>query len=224
MVFGGPFSTMKLHEGLAISRDPRMIIGSYEEEVHEVINEVISSGPTNVIDIGSAYGYYAVGLAIKIANTKVIAFEAVEENHWTQLAELARINGVCGKITQRGLCTSRELAETCVENAFVLCDCEGAEEDILDLVEVPVLRSCRILIELHEFHRPHVVGTLVDRFKQTHVVRMIEEKRRDPSLYRIVKQLPPRWRSVALEETKWICKEPLLRTTTWLRFMLLTPK
>jgi hypothetical protein len=79
MVFGGPFSTMKLDAALALGRDPRFIVGSYEQEVHDVVNDVIASAPANVIDIGSAYGYYAVGFATKIANTRITAFEAVEE-------------------------------------------------------------------------------------------------------------------------------------------------
>ena len=224
MVFSGPFSTMKLVSGLAVARDPRMIVGSYEQEVHEVINEVISQGPASIIDIGAAHGYYAVGLALKISDTKVVAFETVEQDHWAQLAELARINDVGHKIIQRGLCTPTALAETCVAESFVLCDCEGAEEDLLDPINVPTLRSCRMLIELHEFHRPRLVPILVDRFKESHKVLIIEERPRDPAMYRILKQLPSLWRSVAIEEAKWICDMPPLRTTTWLRFMLLTPR
>jgi len=224
MVFSGPFATMKLESGLALGRDPRMIVGSYELEIHEVINEVISRAPVNIIDIGAAYGYYAVGLALKVSATRVVAFEAVEEKHWRQLSELASLNGVGSKIIQRGLCTPGALAEFCVPKSFVLSDCEGAEEDLLDPVAVPALRSCTVLIELHEFHRPRVVPLLVDRFKESHAVRIIEERSRDPSLYRILKQLPSHWRSVAIEEAKWISEASKPRTTTSLRFMLLTPR
>src|SRR5262249_4441337 len=104
MVFGGPFSTMKLVRGSALAADPRMIVGSYEEEIHELLNDIIVSAPTNIIDIGAAYGYYAVGLAIKIAKARVVAFEAIEEPHWSELAALAELNGVDGRIVQRGLC------------------------------------------------------------------------------------------------------------------------
>ncbi len=223
MVFSGPFSTMKLDEGLTLGRDPRMIVGSYEQEIHDVINDVITSAPANIIDIGSAYGYYAVGFALKIAETKVTAFEAVEEPHWRQLAQLAALNGVADKIVQRDLCTPAELADACAEGSFVLSDCEGAEEHLCDPIRIPALTSCKLLIELHEFASHRLVATLSSRFRQSHDIRIIEEGRRDPSLYRILKQLPRGWRSVAIEEAKWIGDQPP-RTTTWLRFMQLTPK
>jgi len=223
MVFGGPFSTMNLTDHLALAWDPRIIVGSYEEEVHQVINDVICMAPANIIDIGAAFGYYAVGLALKIANTTVTAFEAVEYPHWQQVAELARINGVSGKIIQRGVCTAEELARACTRESFILCDCEGGEVDILDPLEIPALKSCKILVELHEFNRPNLVPTLVSRFRDSHEIKIIEEADRNPSRYRILRTLPRSWRSVAIQETKWIPNKSS-RTTTWLRFMLLDPK
>jgi hypothetical protein len=223
MIFGGPFSTMKLAENLDLAWDPKMVVGSYEEEVHDVINDVICSAPAQIIDIGSAFGYYAVGFALKIANTKVIAFEAVEDPHWLQLSDLARINGVSDKIVQRGLCTPEELATTCTPESFILCDCEGAEVDILDPAKIPALASCKMLVELHEFNGPNIIATLIARFGDSHEIRIIEEADRNPSRYRILKKLPASWRSVAIQETKWIPSKSS-RTTTWLRFMLLNPK
>jgi hypothetical protein len=223
MVFSGPFATMKLQDNFTLARDPRCIIGCYEQEVHDVINDVICSAPCTVIDIGAAFGYYAVGLALKMTGSDVIAFEEVEEPHWGQLRELAMLNGVSDRVTQLGRCTVQELKRTCPENAFVLCDCEGGEECLLDPGQVPSLETCRILTELHEFHRPSLVGTLVTRFKESHNIRLIEGGERNPSAIRILKKLPQRWRSVAMEEAKWVGDRPP-RTSTSLRFMWLTPK
>lgn len=223
MVFGGPFSTMKLAENLDLAWDPRIIVGSYEQEVHESINEVICTAPAHIINVGAAFGYYAVGFALKIADTKVTAFEAVEDRHWQQLNDLARMNGVSTKIVQRGFCTAADLRATCTPQSFILCDCEGGEIDILDPLGIPALRSCKILCELHEFHRPNLVATLISRFRDSHNIRIIEEAERNPSRYRILNRLPRAWRSVAMQETKWILNSSS-RTVTWLRFMLLTPK
>lgn len=223
MVFGGPFSTMQLSENLELSWDPRVVVGSYEEEVHGIVNDVICMAPAQIIDIGAAFGYYAVGFALKVANCTVTAFEAVEDPHWQQLAELARINGVGSKIVQRGFCTAAELAKACSPGSFILCDCEGGEEDILQPQEIPTLGSCKILLELHEFNRPNLVATLIQRFRDSHNIRIIEETDRNPNRYRILKKLPRSWRSIAIEEAKWIPRKSA-RTTTWLRFMLLDPK
>lgn len=223
MVFGGPFSTMKLAENLDLASDPKIIVGCYEEEVQAIINDVICTAPAHIIDIGAAFGYYAVGFALKIANTSVVAFEAVENLHWQQLSELARINGVSSKIVQRGPCTAEELAKTCTPGSFILCDCEGGELDILDPARTPALASCKMLVELHEFNAPNIIGTLISRFRDSHEIKIIEEADRNPSRYRILKTLPREWRSVAVQETKWIPSKSS-RTTTWLRFMLLNPK
>ncbi len=222
-VYAGPFSAMRLADNLKLSVDPKFIVGSYEEEAHEIINDVICAAPENIVDIGSSFGYYAVGFALKIADTHVTAFEAQETPYWQQLAVLARINGVSGKITQRGFCTTAELEKVVKPNSFILCDCEGAEEDLLDPVEIPALRSSKILVELHEMHRPNVMGTLVSRFRSSHQIRIIEERERNPDRYRILKNLPSRWQAVAMEETRWVPR-PNLPMTTWLRFMLLEPK
>jgi hypothetical protein len=223
MVFSGPFASMKLVEGSSLSHDPRIILGSYEQEVHDVMNQVIADAPAHIVDIGAAYGYYAVGLAVKIANATVTAFEAVEEEHWGELAALAELNKVSHKINQRGACTPAEFAKVCTEDTFILSDCEGAELELCDPAAVPALKSCKMLIELHEFHKPRLVATLVQRFRSSHSIKMIEEERRDPSRYRILKRIPAGWRSTAVEEAKWI-GDGAQRTTTCLRFMLLTPK
>jgi hypothetical protein len=223
MVFGGPFATMKLDSNLALGRDPRFIVGSYEQEVHDVINDVIVAAPINIVDIGSAFGYYAVGFAAKIAHTRITAFEAVEEPHWRQLRDLARLNGVSEKIVQRGLCTPSDLEEVCSAGSFILSDCEGAEEQLCDPRRISALGSCTMLIELHEFNATQLVATLVERFRHSHNIRIIEEAPRDPSLYRILKRLPPSWRPIAIEEAKWAGDTPPYMAT-WLRFLFLTPK
>jgi predicted O-methyltransferase YrrM len=221
-VFAGPFAGMTLPANIAVSGDPKYILGSYEEELHDVLNQIICMAPAHIIDIGAAGGYYAVGLAMKIANTTVTAFEAVEEPHWAQLAELASSNGVSRKIIQRGLCTADELAKSCRPDSFILCDCEGAEEDILQPLVTPALASCTMLVELHEFYRPAVVGTLIDRFRESHAIRIIDGSGRDPSRYLALKRFSSRWQSKAIEDVRWI--QTSSRIVFAARYMLLTPK
>jgi hypothetical protein len=222
-VFGGPFSPMLLPDSSALCSNPQFIIGSYEEEVQDVINDIICKAPAQIIDIGASSGYYAVGFATKIANTTVTAFEAVEDPYWQQLADLARINGVGSKIIQRGLCTAEELAKTCNPKSFILCDCEGCEEDILQPILIPALESCTMLVELHEFYRPNLIGTLINRFRNSHAIRIIERTGRNPSRYFLLKKLPQSWRSIAVEDVRWIQRESS-RIHFGARFMLLTPK
>lgn len=223
MVFAGPFATMKLTDNIELWEDPRIIAGSYEEEVHGVINDVICRAPQDVIVIGAAFGYYAVGFALKIAGATVTAFEAVEDPCWNELAELARINGVGDRIVQRGLCTAEELEKVCRPNSFVICDCEGAEEDILLPCKVRALESCTMLVELHECYRPRLMPTLVERFHKSHKITMIEEGDRNPARYRILKELPRAWQSIAVEENRWMPGKSS-QIPVALRFMVCEPK
>jgi hypothetical protein len=46
-VFAGPFATMSLPANTALSADPKYILGAYEEELHDVINQVICMAPAH---------------------------------------------------------------------------------------------------------------------------------------------------------------------------------
>lgn len=51
------------------------ILGSYEEELHEVVEEIIARSPAVVVDIGAAEGYYAIGFARRLPKTTVFAID-----------------------------------------------------------------------------------------------------------------------------------------------------
>ena len=51
------------------------LIGSYEEEVHPIIEEIIRRRYSIVVNIGCAEGYYAVGFALRIPDAIVYAFD-----------------------------------------------------------------------------------------------------------------------------------------------------
>src|SRR5262249_14170280 len=70
---GGPFAGMdyvtEATEGALIPR----LLGTYESELHPYILAFARMGPEAVIDVGSAEGYYAVGLARLMPGTVVHA-------------------------------------------------------------------------------------------------------------------------------------------------------
>jgi hypothetical protein len=223
MVYAGPFAAMRISPDLFISQELRMIVGSYEEELHGVVNEVICAAPENIINIGSNLGYYSVGFALKIANTVVTAFESQQDPCWGQAALLAEINGVSHKILQRGVCTAEELSDACLPGSFVLCDCEGAEVDILDPAIVPALRTSKMVVEVHEFYRKDVLACLVSRFRNSHRIRIVEETVRDANRYRVLRALPKRWRNVAIQEARWVPGDRKDTILTSIRFLVLDP-
>jgi hypothetical protein len=64
------------------------VLGSYELELHDAVETGIASEPSRVLNIGAAEGHYAVGLAMRVRTTHVVAFEAQTGQH-ALLAEIA---------------------------------------------------------------------------------------------------------------------------------------
>jgi hypothetical protein len=202
-VYSGPFSGMKLEPGSFLTRRPMWATGCYEQEIEQALLEIIAKPPRRVIDLGSAYGYYSVGFATQIADAQIVAFEA-DESIWLDAAKLADANGVRDRIEQRGLCTVSDLAAVGIPDSAVLCDCEGAEIELLVPDQLEFLKSSRIICEIHEFYREGATRTLISRFQQTHDIRVIIEQARNPAQFRVLDGLSPTEKWLAVRETKHI--------------------
>lgn len=219
VVYSGPFAEMKLVPNSFLTTRPIWTVGCYEQEIDEALCDLITNPPKKIIDIGSAHGFYMVGLATQIHDIPIIGFEADEKPHWLEARKLAELNNVSDRITQYGYCDTKSLDLVLDEGSAILCDCEGGELDILDPAACPKLKYCRILCELHDFYRPGVTGTLVNRFKNSHHIKLILEQKRDPSQFRILDGLTDSERILSTKESKHI---PKGRTAA--RFLWLLPK
>src|SRR5271165_2199287 len=51
------------------------LLGFYEEELHDAVEEAIAGNPDLVLNVGCAEGFYAVGLARRLPESRVIAFD-----------------------------------------------------------------------------------------------------------------------------------------------------
>ncbi|MGI8462547.1 MAG: glycosyltransferase [Solirubrobacterales bacterium] len=178
-VSSGPFAGMRYPRSAVLhwpDLGPRLA-GTYEAELHPVVEEIVAGEPALIVNIGAGEGYYAVGLAQRCRGTAVIAYEA-DPYDAQALNELAAANGVAGQIEARGFCDVEGLAEIGAQGAVVICDCEGAEADLVDLERVSWLRGARLLIEAHESYRPGLTEELEERLAATHEVERIEPAKR----------------------------------------------
>jgi hypothetical protein len=219
-IFGGPFAGMKLHPESGLCREPNIILGSYESELHDLINRIIASPPGCIVDIGTSHGLYVVGLALYIADTPIVGFELREEL-WPQIRQLASTNQVSDRINVFGECTKEGLNRVLKPGGFVICDCEGAELELLDPAVVTELRSATICCELHDFLRSRVTPTLVSRFKGTHKIEILCETPRYVDGYRILRKFPKEVRHIICDETRHRSTPFMLASG---RFMVLTPR
>jgi hypothetical protein len=177
-VQSGPFrGTQYLRDGHAES-GPK-ILGTYEAEFGSVVEEIVAGGYAHAVNIGAAEGYYAVGLLSRMAGLRVTAFEALDDER-RRMAELAKLNGVEGRLAAHGICDAALLQGSIRdgERTLVLMDIEGGERDVLDPVRIPALRGCDILVELHDCYYPGISDQLRARFESSHHITAVSARPR----------------------------------------------
>jgi hypothetical protein len=159
------------------------ILGSYEQELHPLVESLIARGYSTIVNIGAAEGYYAVGLAIRVPQATVYAFEA-DPSSAGQLAALAAANAVADRVITRGLCTAADLtALPLTGRPLIISDCEGAEVTLLDPRAVPALTMCDILLEFHPLRAADPYALFRERFAATHEIEIIDVQPRNPGAY-----------------------------------------
>jgi len=182
VVQGGPFAGLKYVDQSVGSALLPKLIGSYEAELHRIIEQLPACQYTTIVNIGCGEGYYAVGLARLLPSVQVIAFDTAEQAQALCRA-LAELNGVAERVSVRGECTIKGLRELCRPHTLVLCDCEGAELTLLEPQAVPGLAHCDVLVELHDFLTPSISSQIGERFAATHEVEILPHGGRNPADY-----------------------------------------
>jgi hypothetical protein len=200
VVQGGPFRGMK-YVADTPSTSLAQLVGCYEAELHLPLRTVIESRPTVIIDIGCAEGYYAVGLARELPDCTVFAFD-IDVRAQKLCRELALLNGVGDRVIVGAECSPAELERRLAPGAFVFCDCEGGERDLLDPAQAPNLRSANILVELHDhvFVDFNLTEAILARFKPTHEITLISQATRKAADYPSIADFLPGDQSLCLFE------------------------
>ena len=98
----GPFAGMRYPaaESVGSALFPKLL-GSYEQELHPWVERLCHNHYTEVVDVGCAEGYYAVGLALRLPGARVYAFD-VSPHAMRRCADMARLNGVLDRVTIGG--------------------------------------------------------------------------------------------------------------------------
>jgi hypothetical protein len=125
-VHAGPFVGMRYVDASIGSCFIPKLLGTYERELACRVEWICRKQPKLVIDVGAAEGYYAIGLAFRIPQARVVAFE-LDETGQSALSAMARLNGVADRLTVRGRCEPQGLAAALEGDLapVVICDVEG---------------------------------------------------------------------------------------------------
>ncbi len=160
----GPFAGLRLDlDALPVHIAPKLL-GTYEDELHEAVEVLIARRPAQVLNVGCAEGYYAIGLARRLPDARVHAFDA-DPKARAATSRNAALNGVADRVTVHGV-LHHDAFESFLrqDTTLVIMDCEGAEADLLDPARVPSLARVDVLVELHPSavptHPGHPVGPL----------------------------------------------------------------
>jgi len=176
-VRSGPFAGMNYVVNAAEGALLPRLLGVYERELHPDLLAFAAARVNQVIDIGCAEGYYAVGLARLIPDVTVNAYD-IDETARRRCGLLAEANGVADRVIVRGEFRGEDF-ETFRDKGQILVfiDAEGFEDDILRPDLYPALAGFNLIVETHPGHRPGVTERLMERFAATH-----EVKRLNPSI------------------------------------------
>jgi hypothetical protein len=72
----GPFKGMHFTTRSVSAGWSPKLLGCYEEEVQPLLERVLNRGYRQIVNIGAAEGYYAVGLALRIPDAEVWVFDS----------------------------------------------------------------------------------------------------------------------------------------------------
>lgn len=199
-VQAGPFAGLQFPDWGLTSVDgysPK-VIGCYERELHAAVEDAIAAAPPVVVNVGSAEGYYAVGLARRLPTARVIAYDT-DADRIERLGTIAELNGV--RVEARANAADHaSLREDLVPGALLVVDCDGPEADLLAPAEIPVLADCRLIVEVHDLIVPGTSERLRTAFEPTHSIERIRTEQRWAKDYPELGDLPYVTKELAINE------------------------
>jgi hypothetical protein len=180
-ILGGPFKGMRYPVRAAEGARSARLLGAYEASLSPVLERIIARRVPQIVDIGCAEGYYAVGLALRLPGSTIHAHDT-DPAARALVARLAAENGVTDRVRVGGEMDHAALSICAAAETVVICDIEGAEDGLLDPASAPALLEADILVEVHEGPRPGLTDRIAARFAATHHVTRIGRRLDDSAL------------------------------------------
>jgi hypothetical protein len=157
----GPFRGMRYtRSAVSTHHATPNLLGTYERQLYPLLLEAAGRCDM-VIDIGSAEGYFAVGLA-RLTGRPVVAFD-VNSMERQNVGKMAELNQVSHLVTVSDWCVSAKLVDLVRgKRALVFCDIDGGEFSLFNSEAIEALSGCDVFIELHG--TPEENRSLTERF------------------------------------------------------------
>jgi hypothetical protein len=180
----GPFQGMQYLEHSYWNLYYPKLLGTYEQELSAHIEQMILQEPPLIINVGAGEGYFAVGIARRLPNSQVVAFEATASER-DRLARMCALNGVEGQVCIRATCEPQLLGQAMSQSLspYVICDVEGYEDQLLRPEQLTNVEGATFLVEVHEFTKPSLRQELLARFQKTHLCELVWPQPRTTQQY-----------------------------------------
>lgn len=187
------------------------LMGVYEDELHASIESAIAAKPDIVINVGCAEGYYAIGAKLR-TNAEVVAVDLEQ-----RALDICMSNASANKTNLEKYTTSMTAQELQVRiqdrtRPWLILDCEGYEEELLDIDTCTALIRSMILVETHDVFRPGITDRIKQKFDASHDITLITQQTKDPYQFA--------WTHTLSDCDKWaLIHEGRPVTSTWLWMM-----
>ena len=200
---------------------PRLL-GTYESELHPYLRIFAQNELDDILVIGCAEGYYAVGLARLMPGVRVHAFDR-EQAARSACEQLAIANAVEDRVFIGGEFSPQDFEAFAGHRVLVVVDIEGAEEDILQPALSPSLSNMNLIVETHDLYRPGVLGRLIERFQATHDIKQVDQQPKNCVLPDWLQDLSHLDQLLAVWEwrarpTPWLVMTPFSSSTRVIHF------
>ena len=174
-VLHGPFEGMIYPEFRSFGSSlVSKILGCYEKELHPLFERIKNNDYSSIVDIGSAEGYYAIGLARLFPTAEVFAFDT-NADALDFCQKMAQANGVEDRLETGGFCTTERLKNLNLGNkALIVSDCEGFEKELFTGQLVDSLSAHDFLVEVHDYIDIEISKNLRQVFSKTHDIVSIQ--------------------------------------------------
>jgi hypothetical protein len=212
VVRNGPFAGMRYPSKRATgSAFYPKFLGSYESELHPVIDAIIASSYHSIVDVGCAEGYYAVGLKMRMMNTIVYAYD-IDSRSRSLCEQMAQLNGVVVCIGEA--CDGDTILNLNLgQRSLVIMDCEGCEYELINHAFVEKLSQHDFLIESHDCIKIDTTKKLLDAFSLTHNCHVIQSA---DDIVKAYTYVFPELEDLTLEERKVVLEEYRPTQMRWL--------
>jgi hypothetical protein len=180
-VYQGPFKGMKLiHEANWGDGDTASkFLGMYEDELHPYVEQALATNPDLIINFGCAEGYYGIGCALRTGSPAIlIDIDLVTLGLAEQNAKINEVSNI--EFTTDNSITNFQKILDKANNPFVVMDCEGFEDTILNVDLVPALAKTTLLVESHDCNIPGLTEKLIKRLSETHNIVKIKQGAKNP--------------------------------------------